>query len=156
MSADKGDLRSRGVRTEGPNGASEHPVYVDDEDGTGYVREDAASDAEAACAYVATLGFDYPDGTTCEGLVGMRPHVHDAKCMGGVVDRLPCLEKCPACGASVGRRNDSDYWRCDNGHTIYRGNEKDAPVIGCWRSDLDWYDECPEDEAPVRYWKVVA
>jgi len=33
------------------------------------------------------------------------------------------MEKCPICEASVGRNQFSDYWRCDNGHTIYRGNE---------------------------------
>ncbi len=37
-------------------------------------------------------------------------------------DRLPALEKC-LCGASVGRWPWSDYWRCDNGHTTYRGRE---------------------------------
>lgn len=33
------------------------------------------------------------------------------------------MEACPACGAPTGRRQFSDYWRCDNGHTIYRQEE---------------------------------
>jgi hypothetical protein len=136
---------------------TEHPPYLDNEDGTSYVRLDAAPSAQAAAAYVEALGFDYPDGVEVKGIVWMRPHAHDKQCMGDTRDVFPVMEKCGACGAPVGRRNGSDYWHCDNGHTIYRGNEKDPPIIGCSKSDDGWYDEvATPQEGVVSYWKVVA
>lgn len=39
---------------------------------------------------------------------------------------MALLESCPVCKARVGRNRFSDYWRCDNGHTIYRGPEPKA------------------------------
>lgn len=42
-----------------------------------------------------------------------------------VVTFIPgTLQKCPLCGSSVGRYNSSDHWRCDAGHSIYRGPER--------------------------------
>jgi len=40
---------------------------------------------------------------------------------------MKVLEKCSACGASVGRNQFSDFWHCDNGHVIYRGVEDKPP-----------------------------
>lgn len=134
---------------------AEHPPYLDDEDGTSYVRYDVVSNPIDACRYVED--FTGCDGElSCKGLVAMRPHVHDDKCGGLIPDPLPCIEKCGACGSSVGRYTHSSYWRCDNGHTIYRADEAEVPLLGCSKSDDGWYDEAgPGAKDVSHYWKVV-
>ena len=76
------------------------------------------------------------------------------------------MDICLACEAPMERNQFSDYWRCDNGHTIYRGNESKAerfelrkiptkgpiPGEGRWavwdkQEDEPFYDEVADEYA---------